>query len=81
MEYEMTDDELKELLDASKPVPYLIAGGREPTSQQERVNLIWEHLGKKRGFDPYTVKPVPGKEQRFFTADPIEYPMAGPIAD
>ena len=68
-EFEMTEMELKRILDASKPVPYLVFGGREPMSPQERANMTWESLGKKYRFDYMTVRPLSGKGQRFFTAE------------
>lgn len=68
-EYEMTEQQLIALLDACKPVPYMVIGGYAPSSQQERANASWEILGRQLGFDHMTVKPVPGKSQRFFTAE------------
>ena len=70
MEYELTDAQLQRLLDASKPVPYLVFGGREPASPQEHANAAWSELGRELGFDYMTVQPVPGKDYRFFTATP-----------
>ena len=43
-EYEMTEEEFNELLDACKPVPYIIIGGHEPPSQQENANRFWKRL-------------------------------------
>lgn len=68
-EFEMTKDELAELLDACKPVPYMIIGGIAPRSPQENANDAWEKLGKKLGFKHMTVKPVAGKGVEFFTAE------------
>lgn len=71
-EYEMTDEDCKALLDACKPVPYMVVGGFEPSSPQENANRAWKALGDKMGFDYATVKPVPGKPMKFFTAVPSE---------
>ena len=68
-EFELTDEELKELLDASKPVPYMIIGGVIPRSPQENANDAWQRLGAKRGFRFLTVKPIAGKGMKFFTAE------------
>lgn len=68
-EFEMTEEDLAVLLDASKPVPYMIIGGVEPPSPIESANAAWAQLGKKMGFSYMTVKPVPGKSQLFFTAE------------
>ena len=70
-EYEMTEDQLKRLLEACRPVPYMIFGGREPRSPQENANAAWQELGREMGFDGMSVQPVPGKGQRFFTALPL----------
>lgn len=68
-EFEITDEELKELLDACKPVPYIVVGGVIPRSPQENANDAWQRLGTKRGFRFLTVKPIAGKGMKFFTAE------------
>lgn len=70
-EYEMTEDDLKELLSACKPVPYIMVGGVTPRSPQENANAAWARLGKKMGFKPMSVRPSRGGD-RFFSAEPIE---------
>lgn len=74
-EYEMTQADLDELLDASKPVLYIVVGGRELRSPQENANDAWERLGRRMGFDFMSVEPVLGKGRRFFTAEPIVTPV------
>lgn len=71
-EYEMTEEDLKKLLDACKPVPYMVIGGRPPRTPQENANAAWAELGQRMGFDHMTVSPVEGRGYRFFTAVPIE---------
>ena len=66
-DYEMTQEDLDALLNAMKPVPYMIIGGVAPRSQQENANAAWKALGEKMGFDYMTVRPN-GKGDRFFTA-------------
>ncbi len=70
-EFELTADELKGLLDACKPTPvmYLPGGQRMFSTPQENANRAWQRLGEKRGFNGMTVRPVPGKDMRFFTAE------------
>ena len=65
--YEMTQEDLDALLNAMKPVPYMIIGGVAPRSQQENANDAWKALGEKMGFDYMTVRPNV-KGYRFFTA-------------
>jgi predicted TIM-barrel fold metal-dependent hydrolase len=71
-EYEMTADDLATILEACKPVPYMVFGGRPPASPQENANAAWCELGRKMGFDGMTVEPVPAKGNRFFTAETKE---------
>ena len=68
-EYEMSDAQLKKILDASRPVPYMIIGGVHPSSPQENANRAWEQLGREMGFSHMTVRPEPDKGYRFFTAE------------
>jgi len=70
--YEMTEEDLKAILDACKPVPCMMIGAYAPASSQENANRAWSSLGKKMGFDPMTVQPIQGKGQRFFSAIPTE---------
>ena len=71
-EFKMTKEELTEVLDASKPVRYMVFGGRGPMNPQEKANIVWHGLGKKYGFKPMTVKPVSGKSQEYFTAEVVK---------
>ena len=68
-EYTMTDKQLKALLDACRPVPYMVVGGIEPPSQQENANRAWQALGAEMGFQWDTVEPVQGKSAKTFTAE------------
>lgn len=67
-EYEMTQAQLDTILDACKPVSYMVFGGMEPRSPQENANDAWKALGDELGFDHMTVRPN-GNGDRFFTAD------------
>lgn len=71
-EFTMTEAQHARLLDACRPVPYMVFGGIEPRSQQENANDAWRSLGAEMGFDWKTVEPVPGKDSRVFTAIPTE---------
>lgn len=70
-EFKLTEEQLAQLLDACKPVPYLVVGGMEPRSPQQNANVAWSRLGSELGFDWRTVRPVAGKSQHYFTADEI----------
>lgn len=70
-EYEMTEGDLKTLLDACKPVPYMIIGGVPPLSPQQNANSVWKALAARMGFQWDTVEPIQGKSERFFTAETV----------
>lgn len=70
--YEMTENDLKELLDSCKPTIAMLIGNYSPSSPQENANRAWKALGVKMGFDYETVRPIEGKGQRFFSAIPSE---------
>ena len=67
-EFEMSEDDLAELMDAMKPVPLIMLQCGMPPSQQERANSAWGLLGAKMGFDPISVKPSRANQPRFFYA-------------
>ena len=70
-EFHLTPGQLEKLLDACKPVPYMVVGGVPPRSPQENANSAWKALGKELGFKHLTVRPVAGKGMEFFTAEVI----------
>ncbi len=67
----MTQEDLDTILEASKPVTYIVIGGHAPASPQENPNAAWACLGEKMGFDSMTVRPSL-KGDRYFTAIPKE---------
>lgn len=73
-EYEMSEKDLKKILDACKSTPVMFgnSGMALGGNQQDNANFAWAELGKKMGFDSMTVKPIQGKGSRFFTAIPSE---------
>lgn len=70
-EFEMTDAEFAELINACKPAPLMYLSGGTPMfrTPQENANAAWARLGEKRGFDGKTVRGVSGKSEKFFTAE------------
>lgn len=73
-EYEMSEADLKTILEACKPTPVISFDGVNSImgTPQENANSAWERLSKKMGFDHMTVRPIESKGQRFFTAIPSE---------
>lgn len=68
-QYEMTEQDLATLMEAMRPVPYMIVGGMGPPSVQENANAAWATLGKRMGFEPMSVRPIAGLGYRFFSAE------------
>ncbi len=68
-DFEMTQEQLNELMDACKPVMQIALHCGRPLSPQENANNAWKRLGKKLGFKYKTVRRS-SKGERFFTADP-----------
>ena len=72
-EFKLTAEQHNQLIEAAKPVPFIVDwGGRVPPSPQENSKTVWERLGQALGFDFTTVRPVPGKSDYHFSADPVE---------
>lgn len=71
-EFTLTQEQLDTLLDACKPVPYMVIGGIAPRSPQENANAAWATLGLELGFDSMSVRPVNGKGMEVFTAEVTE---------
>jgi hypothetical protein len=74
-EFTMTKEQLDKLLDACKPVPYMVVGGIAPRSPQENANAAWAMLGEEMGFKPMSVRPVSGKGMEVFTAETVPAPV------
>ena len=71
--YEMTEEDYKELLEACKPTPCISFDGISNAfdSPQQNANRVWQKLGEKMGFEWDSVQPST-KGNRFFTAIPSE---------
>jgi hypothetical protein len=72
-EFELTDEQLAKLLEASRPTPVMFLSGGIPMSNspQENANDAWETLGRELGFRHLTVEPIHGKGRKFFTAEQV----------
>ncbi|MFA5085698.1 MAG: hypothetical protein WC482_04975 [Candidatus Omnitrophota bacterium] len=67
-EFEMTQAQYDKLLEACRPVPYMVFGGMEPRSPQQNANDAWIALGEEMGFEGMSAQSIPGKP-RCFTAE------------
>lgn len=73
-EYQLTQEQHERLMNASKPTPAMFfAGGQSMfSSATENAEREWQRLGRELKFKWWTVKPVRGKSDYFFTATPEE---------
>ena len=69
--FEMTEQELYELMSASKPVAMIALQCGQPSSPQENANEAWRKLGEKYGFNHMTVQPR-GSSKRCFSAELVD---------
>jgi len=69
-QFTMTKEQQDKLLEACRPLPYIIIGGMAPPSQQERANIAWRELGREMGFDGMTAQPDESNPLQF-TAEVI----------
>jgi len=67
-EFEMSQGQLDEIMDACRPVPMIALQCRSPRSPQENANAAWKKLGQELGFKHMTVRPS-SKGPRFFSAE------------
>ncbi len=72
-QYEMNKEQYDKLMDACKPTPLMYISGGAPmfNSPQTNANSAWASLSKELGFVSETVKPIPGKDDHFFTAEEV----------
>ncbi len=71
-EFQLTDEQLKNIIESGKPVMYLVANGSEPVSPQESANRAWQSLANEMGFVWDSVEGVKGKSNNYFLATPVE---------
>lgn len=69
-EYILTDDQMKRLKEASRPVAWFAPGGVWPKTPQENANDAWREVAEEAGFVWDTVEPVPGKPENVIRATP-----------
>lgn len=68
--YRMSDEQLAKLLDACKPVPYMIIGDYLPRAPQQNANDAWHYLGQEMGFDGDTAEDAGTGDVHDFIAEP-----------
>jgi hypothetical protein len=69
-QYRMTDEEFARLKESCKPVPYMVFGGKEPTSPRENAMAVWATIATRVGCVLDTIGPSPKGDQQDFLAEP-----------
>ncbi len=71
-EYELTDSELEDMIKLMEVSRNAIETNTSYKVRAQRsCDNAWQMLGKRMGFKWSTVRPVPGKSAKYFTAEPI----------
>lgn len=68
--YTLTEIEHAELVEACKPVPYMIIGGVAPVSPAEKAMFVWKRVANRVGCDVNTIAPA-GDDTREFLGEPV----------
>lgn len=69
--YRMTDPELNELMEASKPVPYMVFGGIEPRSPRDNAMDVWRKVAARVGCDVDSIDSAGTGDDHDFKARPL----------
>lgn len=69
--YRLTHEELAEIIEASKPVPYMVIGGVEPQSPRDKVMAIWRRVAERVGCDVDSIDKGTTGDLHDFIARPI----------
>jgi aromatic ring-opening dioxygenase catalytic subunit (LigB family) len=72
--YELTDEQHARLLKASDATPAMWLSGGQPMfpTPEENADAEWKRLGEELGFIWDTARPVHGKSDHFFSAEPMD---------
>lgn len=68
--YRLTDEELNELLEASKPAPYMVFGGVEPRSPRQKAMDVWRKVATRVGCDVGSIESAGTGDDHDFKAQP-----------
>jgi hypothetical protein len=71
-QYRMTDEEYKDVMEASQPVPYIVVGGIEPRSSYDRVMPVWRRIAARVGCVVDSIEVAGTGDNHDFMAEPQE---------
>ena len=69
--YRLTDEEFNRLMEASKPVPYMVIGGVEPESPYDKAKRVWLDVASRVHCDIDSIGPANTGNNRDFMAAPL----------
>lgn len=69
--YRLTDEELKQIMDASKPVPYMVIGGVPPSSPRDNAMAVWRRVAARVGCEVDSISPGDTGDNHDFKAEPL----------
>lgn len=72
--YRLSDEDLEQLLNASKPVPYMVFGGHPPSSPYDNAMRVWDVLAEKYGVVRSTIDNAGTGDMHDFIAEPLLHP-------
>jgi len=55
-DYRLSDADFSRLIEAGKPVAYLIANGSEPISPRDTIMRIWKEIADREGVDVDSIR-------------------------
>jgi poly-gamma-glutamate capsule biosynthesis protein CapA/YwtB (metallophosphatase superfamily) len=68
----MTDEEFNDLVEACKPVPYMVIGGIVPESPTDKAMRVWDSVAKRVGCVQSSIAPANTGDDHDFMAEPKE---------
>lgn len=71
-QYRMTDDEYNELVEACKPLVYIVAGSSELISPEKRAMIVWEKIAARVGCEVITIDSAGTGDEHDFIGVPIQ---------
>jgi hypothetical protein len=71
-EFHMSEEQFEVLVNSIVSEPLIMLQCGMPESPQEKANRAWNKLGREMGFVGNTARPIYGKDQTWFTAEPVE---------
>ena len=79
--YRLTDEEFNKLMDASKPVPYMVFDGIEPRSPHDNAMDVWRTVAARVGCDVDSIGSAGTGDNHDFNARPLRCRLTTKLTD